>query len=173
MDLQPTLENGIVRIRPLEHGDLEPLYNVAKDPLIWEQHPSKRHLRSEFEKFFAESIKSGGALTILDKITGEIIGSSRFKMVEGLHSGVEIGWTFLGREYWGGKYNGAVKESMIGHAFKFMDIIIFYVAKENIRSQKAVEKINGQKISETDYPEVPRKSQENVTYIIEKPMETQ
>lgn len=108
MDLQPTLENELVRIRPLESGDLESLYEVAKDSKIWEQHPCKRYLRTEFEKFFTESIESKGALTILDKRTDKIIGSSRFKKIDGFSNGVEIGWTFLSRKYWGGKFNKLV-----------------------------------------------------------------
>lgn len=114
-------------------------------------------------------MESSGALTILDRMNGEIIGSSRFKKVEGLPNGVEIGWTFLEREYWGGKFNKAVKDLMIEHAFNFVDNIIVYVAKENIRSQKAVEKVNGLKISESDSKYLPKKSLDNETYIIKKP----
>lgn len=173
MDLQPTLDNELVRVRPLENSDLEFLYEVAKDPKIWEQHPCKRYLRAEFEKFFTESIESKGALTILDKTTGKIIGSSRYKKIDEISNGVEIGWTFLGKEFWGGKYNKAVKDLMIGHAYNYVDKIIFYVAKENIRSQKAVEKINGQEISDSDYPHLCKKDQETVSYILKRPIEHQ
>ena len=160
MDLQPTMENKLVRIRPLDSADLEFLYQVAKDPKIWEQHPCKRYKRTEFEKFFEESIQSKGALSILDKTTDEIIGTSRFKKVDGCQNAVEIGWTFLNRKYWGGKYNKAVKDLMIEHAFDFVDNILFYIAKNNIRSQKAVEKLGGQKISE--------KNADNEIYVIKK-----
>ena len=168
MELQPTLKNELVKIRPLHIKDLEFLYKVAKDPKIWEQHPCKRYLRSEFEKFFTESIESKGALTILDKVTDRIIGSSRFKKVVGFPNGIEIGWTFLGREYWGGKYNKMVKNLMIDHAFNYVDNIIFYVAKNNIRSQKAVEKINGHKISELEFPNLPKTSSDNLTFVIKR-----
>ena len=168
MDLQPTLENERVKIRPLEYEDLEPLYEVAKDPKIWEQHPSKRYQKKEFEKFFAESIASKCALAILDKSTDNIIGSSRFKTVEGNPNAIEIGWTFLGRNYWGGTYNKEVKGLMMTHAFNHVQNAIFYVDKDNIRSQKAVEKINGRKLSESERAMLPKKSKENETYIIEK-----
>ena len=171
MDLQPTLTNELVKIRPLYIKDLEPLYDVAKDAKIWEQHPCKRYLRSEFEKFFTESIESNGALTILDNVTNSIIGSSRFKKVEGFTNGIEIGWTFLDRKYWGGKYNKEVKDLMIDHAFNYVDNIIFYVAKNNIRSQKAVEKINGQKVLESDYSKLPKTSPDNETFIIKRTMQ--
>lgn len=168
MKLQPTLESELIRIRPLDRSDFESLYEVAKDPKIWEQHPCKRYLRTEFEKFFAESIESNGALTILDKTMDKIIGSSRFKKVDGFPNGLEIGWTFLDRKYWGGKYNKTAKELMINHAFNFVDNIIFYVDKSNIRSQKAVEKIGGKKIVKSEYKNLPKTSLDNLTFVIKK-----
>ena len=168
MDLQPTLKNELVRIRPLHIKDLEPLYEVAKDPKIWEQHPCKRYLRSEFEKFFTELIESNGALILLDNMTNRIIGSSRFKKVEGFPNGIEIGWTFLDREYWGGKYNKKVKDLMINYAFNYVDNVLFYVAKNNIRSQKAVEKINGKKISKSEFPKLPKTSPDTETFVIKR-----
>ena len=53
-DLQPTLENDLVLLRPLKQEDFDSLYQVAKDPLIWKQHPCDRHKRDEFEIFFKE-----------------------------------------------------------------------------------------------------------------------
>ena len=168
MDLQPTLENELVQIQPLKSSDLEVLYDVAKDPKIWEQHPCKRYLRTEFEKFFIESIESKGALIIFDKATGKVIGSSRFKKVDGFMEGVEIGWSFLDRKYWGGKYNKLVKDLMIEHAFHFVDNIIFYVDKDNVRSQKAVQKIGGRKITALEFEKLPKTSPDNITFIIRK-----
>src|SRR6185503_12244290 len=48
---------------------------------------------------------------------------------------------FLARKYWGGKYNGEMKELMLRHAFTFVDRVIFLIGPENYRSQRAVEKI--------------------------------
>ncbi|VAW11127.1 hypothetical protein MNBD_BACTEROID03-514 [hydrothermal vent metagenome] len=45
MDFQPVLESDYVLLRALQNVDLEPLYQVAKDPMIWEQH----HLSEEFK----------------------------------------------------------------------------------------------------------------------------
>ena len=155
----------------MNNENLESLYQVAKDPEIWKQHPFKRYLRPIFEKFFAESIESKGALSILEKMINKIIGSSRFKNIDGFPNGVEIGWAFIGRKYWGGKYNMEIKNLMINHAFEYVYNIIFYVDKNNIRSQKAVKK-NGQKISESEYGKLPRISSDNKTFIIKKTEQT-
>jgi RimJ/RimL family protein N-acetyltransferase len=166
MNLQPTLESDLIRIRPMDKYDLEDLYKVAKDPKIWEQHHCKRYLRPEFEKFFTESIESNGALIILDKTTNKIIGSSRYKKFNEFPHIVEIGWTFIDRKYWGGKYNKVVKNLMIEHAFNFASSIIFYVNRNNIRSQRAVEKIGGQKIVESEFEQFPHTSSDNVIFVI-------
>jgi len=41
MNLQPVLENDLVKLAPLQESDFEALYRVASDPLVWEQHPNK------------------------------------------------------------------------------------------------------------------------------------
>ncbi|NHF58612.1 GNAT family N-acetyltransferase [Flavobacteriaceae bacterium TP-CH-4] len=107
-------------------------------------------------------------MAILDKLTENIIGSSQFNTVEGRPNAIEIGWTFLGRNYWGGTCNKEVKGLMMTYAFNYVQNVIFYVDKQNIRSQKAVEKINGRKLSESERAMMPKKSKENETYIIEK-----
>jgi RimJ/RimL family protein N-acetyltransferase len=56
---------------------------------------------------------------------------------------IEIGFTFLARSHWGGKYNGEMKRLMLDHAFQFVDSVLLLVGLKNIRSQKAVEKIGG------------------------------
>jgi N-acetyltransferase len=61
---------------------------------------------------------------------------------------VEIGWTFLIREYWGGQVNRDLKRVMLKHAFQFVDRVIFKVGRENWRSQRAMTKIGG-KITDT------------------------
>ncbi|MGB5249420.1 MAG: GNAT family N-acetyltransferase, partial [Gammaproteobacteria bacterium] len=56
---------------------------------------------------------------------------------------VEIGWTFLSRDYWGGSYNAEIKQLMLEHAFSFVDTVVFWVGETNFRSRRAVEKIGG------------------------------
>lgn len=168
MDLQPQLENELVKIRPLVPADREPLYQVAKDPKIWEQHFAKRYERQVFESFFQESIVSKGALTFLLKNTGEIIGTSRYRLIDQYPNVVEIGWTFLARKYWGGQYNRTIKRLLIDHAFKFMDHVIFKVHKGNKRSQKAVEKIGGRKTQSDELPLLAALHPESYIYIISK-----
>jgi RimJ/RimL family protein N-acetyltransferase len=142
VDLQPTLKGELLELRPLRPEDFEALYAVARDPLIWEQHPSKDRYQEEvFKGFFRDALASGGALIALSCADGKVIGSSRFHGYSEEKSEVEIGWTFLARSYWGGVYNKEMKRLMLRHAFKFVDHVVFLVGPKNLRSRRALEKI--------------------------------
>ena len=151
-DLQPSLEGELLRLRPLRPDDFHDLYEVASDPLIWEQHPnSDRHERAVFEEFFRVALESGGALIALDSKDGRVIGSSRYHGYDSERSEVEIGWTFLARACWGGVYNREMKQLMLRHAFQFVKSVVFLVGPRNLRSQKAMEKVGGARAgSKTD-----------------------
>ena len=141
-DPQPTLRGTLVELRPLAPADFDALYRAASDPLIWEQHPVKERSQLEgFRKFFDEAMASGGALVATDTATRAVIGSSRFHGYDPERREVEIGWTFLARSHWGGRYNGEMKQLMLDHAFRWVDSVMFIIGAENIRSQKAVENI--------------------------------
>jgi RimJ/RimL family protein N-acetyltransferase len=143
-DLQPVLEGELLSLRPLRREDFHVLYAVASDPLIWEQHPVKeRYTEEVFRGFFREAMESGGALIATDAKDGAVIGSSRFHGYDSEKSEIEIGWTFLARSRWGGIYNGEMKRLMLRHAFRFVNSVIFLVGPQNVRSQRAMEKIGG------------------------------
>jgi RimJ/RimL family protein N-acetyltransferase len=143
-ELQPTLAGELVTLRPLAEDDWDALYAVASDPLIWEQHPAHDRWREPvFRAFFREAMESGGALAIIDRTDGRIIGSSRFHGWDAGAREIEIGWTFLARSHWGGRYNGETKALMLAHAFRFADGVIFVIGPDNMRSRRAVEKIGG------------------------------
>ncbi len=146
-DLQPVLTGTLLTLRPLRPDDFDDLYAVAADPLIWEQHPnSDRYKIETFKEFFRGAMESGGALIAIDSKDGRAIGSSRFYGYDEEKREVEVGWTFLARSHWGGKYNREMKHLMLSHAFKFVENVIFRVGSQNLRSQKAVEKIGGVRI---------------------------
>ncbi len=143
-DSQPTLSGTLVYLRPLRPEDHRDLYAVAADPLIWEQHTVKnRHEEAGFREFFSESLASGGALLATDAETRRVVGSSRFFGYREEEGEVEIGWTFLARSHWGGRYNGDLKQLLLRHAFRFVYSVVMFVSPENIRSQQAVAKIGG------------------------------
>ena len=148
-DFQPTMKGALVGLRPLRPEDWDGLFGVASDPLIWEQHPAQDRYKPEvFRAFFREALASRGALTALDGKDGRIIGSSRFHGYNEPASEVEIGWTFLARSHWGGKYNREMKQLMLRHAFQFVQRVVFLIGPENLRSQRAIEKLGGVRVGQ-------------------------
>ena len=169
-DLQPNLKGELIELRPLTPEDWEDLFAVASDPLIWEQHPeSDRYKEDVFKIFFSDALESGGAFVIIDRKNQQIIGSTRFYGYDPEKSEIEIGWTFLARKYWGGRYNRELKQLMLDHAFKFVENVIFYVGENNVRSQKATEKIGAVKDGLVEKVYGNRPLSLNVRYVITRP----
>ncbi len=170
MHLQPVLENEWVILQPLRAADYDALYAVAADPAIWEQHPAKERSTPEgFARFFQEALQCGTAFSIFDKHTGELIGTSRYKLSDETTRAIEIGWTFLARKCWGGFYNRAVKALMVEYAFRFFDVILFYIDKNNFRSQKAVQKIGAVQIEWLGGKQLMSRTPDTVIFALAKP----
>ncbi|MGI9325518.1 MAG: GNAT family N-acetyltransferase [Pseudomonadales bacterium] len=143
-DWQPTLHGEQVIIRPIVASDWQGMFEAAADPQIWALHPvSDRYKAPVFRDFFDGAMESGSAFSIVDSRSGKIIGSSRYHGLAAALSEVEIGWTFLSRQYWGGQWNREMKELMLAHAFGYVESVIFLVGETNWRSQRAMEKIGG------------------------------
>ena len=143
-DFQPILKGARVIVRPISPSDWESMFAAAADPEIWVQHPSSdRYTEPAFRQYFDDAIECGSAFAFVDRRSGKIIGSSRYHGFDPVTREVEIGWTFLSRDYWGGSYNSEIKRLMLDHAFLFVDKVVFWVGETNMRSRRATEKIGG------------------------------
>jgi RimJ/RimL family protein N-acetyltransferase len=166
-ELQPTLTGSLIELRPLKPEDFDRLYASASDPLIWEQHPeSDRWKKDVFQKFFDGAIASGGAFAVIERKTGRIIGSSRYWNLDAANSEIEVGWTFLERRFWGGRYNGEMKSLMIDHALRFVERVIFIAGEDNLRSRKALEKIGARFREKVQRPGSDGALRNNCVYVI-------
>lgn len=169
-EFQPTLIGVLIEVRPLRADDWDGLFSVASDPLIWEQHPARdRYQEGVFRNFFREALETGSAFAVIDRKTRKIIGSSRYAGFDAEQSVIEIGWTFLARAFWGGHYNGELKRLMLDHAFRFVDTVLFVIGVNNLRSQKAVEKIGGVRSGRRDKADTNGNVVENFVYEIRRP----
>lgn len=167
--LHPLLENDYVALVPLSETDFEPLYAAASDEKIWEQHPNKdRWKREVFQLFFEGAVNSKGAFKIVDKQTGEIIGSTRFYDYDEEASSILIGYTFYATKYWGKGINPAVKKMMLDYIFQYVDTVYLHVGADNIRSQTAVERIGGVSQGKREVAYYGEPSRTNVVYQITK-----
>lgn len=165
----PSLSNELVSIRSIKESDFEELYEAAADPEIWENHPAyDRYKKEVFRDFFDGAIDSIGGIIIRDQQTQKIIGSSRFNQIPDREDIVEIGWSFLAKAYWGGKYNRAFKSLMINYGLKKYTDLLFYVDKENIVSQKAMTKLGATRYESEGTSHYPSKKPTHLIYVINK-----
>lgn len=166
MNTQQRLKNDIVSLVPLKEEDFEQLYAIASDPLIWEQHPNKdRYQREVFQTFFEGALASKGAYLIYENTNNELVGCTRFYDLD--QNAVFIGYTFIKRSHWGAKINPSVKALMLDYAFQFVNEVKFHIGAQNIRSQKAIERLGAKKVREIEveyYGEVPKLNFEYVIF---------
>ena len=165
MDRQPILETERLVMRPLTEDDREALYEIASDPMVWEQHPIHDRWRREvFDAFFDEGLASGGALAVVDKAKDRIVGSTRYDKYDPEEGGVvEIGWTFLERRCWGKGINREMKRAMLEHAFEHVALVEFRVGDTNYRSRNALEAIGAER---TDRYELERYQGKRVVHLV-------
>jgi RimJ/RimL family protein N-acetyltransferase len=137
---QPTLSDGTYLLRPLTPADQTDLRQAASDPLIWAGHPaSTRHLPDVFDPYFAKLLTFCDTLVITHG--SETIGCSAYYTASTQPDTIAIGYTFLTRNFWGGTANKAIKTLMLDHAFQTFDTVWLHIGPNNIRSQKATQKL--------------------------------
>lgn len=169
MNLQPQLFDEYIQLDSLREIDFNELYAVASDPFIWEQHPNPdRYKREVFATYFEGALQSKGAFIVRDKYSNEVIGSTRFYDYRPVQAEIKIGYTFYARKCWGSGINAAVKKLMLDYAFQFVDKVIFHVGANNIRSQKAMEKLGAFNMGVEEVAYFGEATRTNVVYVIYK-----
>ncbi|MBX7514428.1 GNAT family N-acetyltransferase [Qipengyuania sp. GH38] len=165
MDRQPDIETQRLLLRPLQEDDRSALYEVASDPMVWEQHPIHDRWRREvFDGFFDECLASGGALAVVRKDRDRIVGHTRLDQYDPDEGGVvEIGWTYLERACWGKGFNTEMKAALLQHAFAHVALVEFRVGDTNYRSRNALEAIGAER---TDRYELGRYDGKRIVHLV-------
>jgi RimJ/RimL family protein N-acetyltransferase len=146
------LENPWVRLRFLTEQHREALHGLAKDERIWEY--TKTLMLSDtydrqFEKYFGEALAFAAAgaqaYCICDAVTGGIIGMTRVYDIDDWSRRATIGHTWYTPAVWGKVHNKACKLLLLEYLFDTLQFnrVAFTVKSQNVRSQKAIEKIGG------------------------------
>lgn len=170
VDLQPTLVGPQLTLRPLCADDLQPLYDVARDPQLWALHPEPdRWQRPVFEQLFAACLRSGGSLAVVHNASGRVIGSSTFYDWDADKAEVVIGYTYLARDHWGGAANRELKRLMLQHAYGFARQVWFHVGVNNLRSRRAMEKIGASLSHAVVLPNAAGVPRDMVVYVMRPP----
>ena len=145
------LKSDRVIIRPLEAADIANLQEIAfQDETLLDYSPSSIHTQAALENYIltALSAKTNGQrypFIIFDKETNQYAGSTSFGNISNRDRRLEIGWTWIGRQYQGTGLNKACKFLLLHYAFETLQFerVEFKIDSRNTRSRKAVEKIGG------------------------------
>ena len=117
------LENAHVLLRPLEAGDREALHEIAMDPGIWRYFVSLVEDDEDFAAFFDATLADQRAgrrvvFAITDKRSGRTAGSMSYGNLAEADRRLEIGWSWLGKEFRGQGVNRWAKYLLLEHAFE-------------------------------------------------------
>jgi N-acetyltransferase len=145
--LSTRLEGRVVVLEPIavEHGP--GLFEAGADPEVWRWMPVHATASwAAFEAWLADAIERTRAglevaFATVDRVTGRPIGGTRFLALRPEHRGLEIGWTWLERQAWGGGANVEAKLLMLEHAFEHHGCMRVELKTDarNERSRRAIE----------------------------------
>lgn len=84
---------------------------------------------------------------VKNKLTGEVLGTTRIGDIDLENRNVEIGWTWLSPNVWKTKVNTECKFLLLRYCFEELKVIRvqFSISGQNLRSQRAVERIGATK----------------------------
>jgi N-acetyltransferase len=144
------LKGGYVYLQFLTETHREVLRKLAKDERIWEF--TKTLLLTEtydqqFDKYFNEALsleaKGDRAFVIISTLDSRVIGMTRAYDLDRRVRKITIGHTWYVPEVWGRAHNKECKLLLLSYIFDAVGLerVDFKVAGQNIRSQRAVEKI--------------------------------
>ncbi|GAA3440094.1 GNAT family N-acetyltransferase [Kutzneria kofuensis] len=143
-----TLEDDRVRLSPLRPEDRESLHAIAFDPDIWRYFVTRVDTEQDFQAFFDATLadhQSGvrAVFHIVDKKTGRGAGSMSYGNLAERDGRLEIGWSWLGRDFRGRGVNGAAKNLLLAHAFDRMgaERVEFKTDRRNEQARRGLRNI--------------------------------
>ena len=143
-----TLENTRVRLLPLTMENHSLLLPVASQKKLVQYSPSDIETSEAFQNYVKMALQKKAQQTavpflVYDKRIDANAGCTRYMNIDPKNKVLEIGSTWIGREFQGTGLNSAMKHLMIQNAFLTMgyEKVEFRIDERNIRSLKAVEKL--------------------------------
>jgi RimJ/RimL family protein N-acetyltransferase len=146
MNIEPvTLEGQHVRLEPLGLGHLDGLCQVGLDEDLWRWIPHQVRTRDEMRGYIETALKeqaSGSALPFatVERGSARAIGSTRYGNIDRANRRVEIGWTWVGKNWQRTAVNTEAKYLMLRHAFETLGCIRVELKTDSLnqRSRDAI-----------------------------------
>ncbi|MBC8884110.1 GNAT family N-acetyltransferase [Flavobacterium piscinae] len=142
------LENEIAKLIPLDNPRNQELKEIIFDDDIWRYMGIFIRTETDFKNYLTNTLNAQKLgicypFLIIDKVTGRVAGSSRYGYLNTTSEKCEIGWTWYGKDFQGTGLNIACKYELLKFGFESIGFrrIQFSADEQNIRSQKAIEKL--------------------------------
>lgn len=146
------LDGSYVVMAPLELHHIDALYTAGAYDDIWRFMPVKVNTIDDMRRLVVDAIRNKQAgseypFIVLDKSTGNIIGSTRFLEISPVHKALEIGWTWYTPNAQGTSINPECKLLLLEYAFETLGCIRVQLKTDlrNERSQRAIEKLGAKR----------------------------
>jgi len=143
-----TFEGQFVTLEPLDMTHLAGLTEVGLDPELWRWIPTQVRTKEEMAVYIETALEEqerGVSLpfVLVEKGTGRPIGSTRYANIDCMHRRVEIGWTWVAREWQRTAINTEAKYLLLRHAFETLGCIRVELKTDSLneRSRAAILRI--------------------------------
>jgi RimJ/RimL family protein N-acetyltransferase len=144
----PTLENDYVKLSLLDLSNYKHLLPIAQQENLIQYSPSDISTPEKLKGYVEIAVdayyhQTAIPFIVFDKVKKEYAGSTRYMNINWNYKVLEIGSTWIGREFQGTGLNGHMKKLMLDYAFKTLNFekVEFRIDERNIQSRKAVEKL--------------------------------
>ena len=144
----PALENDRVRLTLLDLSNYKHLLPIANQKDLVQYSPSRIERPDELKAYVQTAVdhyyhRTAIPFIVYDKQKEAFAGCTRFMNIDWDNKVIEIGSTWIGREFQGTGLNAHMKFLMLQYAFEILNFekVEFRIDERNIRSRKAVEKL--------------------------------
>ena len=148
LDFKLILQTDEVILRPMISDDFNSFENLTKDKSMWIYFTSDLSDRADLHYWIDTALsdmenKTRLAFTIIEKSSDSPVGSTSFGNISFRDRRIEIGWTWISREFQGKGVNSQIKYLMLKYAFEKLDIERVEIKTDvlNIPARKALLRI--------------------------------
>lgn len=125
MEIAPvTLEGQHVRLEPLTTGHAQALYQAAADGELWRSRVTVVPASPDAAGAYVEEALAGQVqgrylpFVVIQKASGRVVGTTRYRAIERAHFRLEIGSTWLAASVQRTAVNTEAKYLLLRHAFE-------------------------------------------------------
>ena len=142
------LKGNIVELHPLEEESLDELFEVGRDPKIWQLTSVDYSDPVNFHANFRAALRDRHLghvypFVVCLKEDGRIIGTTRLLDIHPHDRKIEIGVSWIASAFWGSGINTECKQLLLEYCFEMLGVhrVQFRAKADNARSRRALEKI--------------------------------